>query len=72
MSPPTSPSRCGRGAAYQTTPGALDLDPASAVACARLVEDEALLVRDLVQAPAAVRSRVERIRAGFSPAPRSG
>jgi hypothetical protein len=51
---------------------ALDLDPAAAVACARLVEDEALLVRDLVHAPAAVRSRVERIRAGFSPAARRG
>jgi hypothetical protein len=53
--------------AVELDDAALVLDPSAAVACTRLVEDEALLVRDLLEAPAAVRARVDRIRAGFSP-----
>ena len=42
----------------------LDLDPACAVACARLVDEEESLLR----AGASMRARVEGIRAGFTPA----
>ncbi len=47
---------------------ALDLDPACAVACARLVYEGDLLLRDLAKVPAVARSRIARIRAGFTPA----
>ena len=40
----------------------LELDPACAVACARLLDDEESLLR----ADASTRARVERIRAGFT------
>lgn len=42
----------------------LELDPACAVACARLLDDEESLLRD----GASMRARVDRIRAGFTPA----
>jgi hypothetical protein len=42
----------------------LELDPACAVACARLLDDEESLLRD----GASMRARVEGIRAGFTPA----
>lgn len=41
----------------------LDLDPACAVACARLVDEEESLLR----AGASMRARVEGIRAGLTP-----
>jgi hypothetical protein len=42
----------------------LELEPACAVACARLLDDEERLLR----ADASMHARVERIRAGFGPA----
>ena len=47
---------------------ALELDPACAVACAHLVSDADSPLFDPSTAPAVIRSRVARIRAGFHPA----
>lgn len=55
-------SALGALAAELDDPG-LELDPACAVACARLLDDEESLLRG----GASSRARIERIRAGFTP-----
>lgn len=46
----------------------LELDPFSAVACVRLVCDPDSPLHDPSVSPAVLRARIERIRAGFTPA----